>query len=744
MRHGLLFISLTLCLTMSSQQASAQTTSDPKLPAADDVFSPAEDVPAKPPAAKTQAKPMTTQEALKEIEALFAEDIARVTATATPKDDIELANILLIAAQNKTTAPAVVGALCDKTCELAGKTRMGLETAIAAAKIAVDRVPDRKIEFLTKLIGYQQKHLSLVDRSKRPQANHELVDSMVTLADVLVRTDDFDAALSWYQKASSLATVSQHSDQQAIVLGYSALRQLQVNSKKIKVLVQKLEDAPEDPMTHQELFRLYLIELDDPDKAFDFVTLGGTEEDQSFVLLAGLSIKDAPANDLLGLGDYYRALATKASEVARPAMLRRAGGYYEAYLASGKAKGLDKNKAQLILKTLYKQLGIDGPITNLRPAGGQVSGPTSPSALTAKGPHKIDDEMLAWAKQRDSLAPDEQINAIMKKLSELHNGAQFVLRGRSMRQGTVAQLDLSGNKGLVFLDPLIGMKLADLNLSGCSQLADLKALEDMPLKRLMLKGCSTLTSIKPLTGMELSQLDLGGCSSLKGNLSALADSKLTTLNLSGCASLKGLDGIEEQPITRIQLDGCSSLKGDLSALTDMPIRVLSMAGCSSLNGLSGLEGMKLAGKFSLADCRTLGGDLSALAGMKFSDLTLDNCAKLTSLNGLQKTSSLNRLQATGCSRLVVDFAMLTSSRKLLYINVQGAQSVANPDAVRKIRVQALNIDVQEKPTYVSGTRKRPSLTNILASHPTLRVVKTGLPKIDKQIAQSISTQLRKR
>jgi len=655
----------------------------------------------------------------------------------------------LIAAQNQTTAPAVVGALCDKTCELAGKTRAGLETAIVAAKIVVKRVPNRQLEFLIKLVGFQQKHLSLVDRANRQQANHELVDSMVALAEALVKKDDFDTALNWYGKASSLATTSQHPDQATITQGYIALRQLQANSKKIKLLMQKLEQTPEDPMTHRELFRLYLIELDDPDKAFDFVTLGGTEEDQSYVLLAGLALKDAPGNDLLGLGDYYRSLAAKASEVARPAMLRRAGAYYEAYLASGKAQGLDKNKAQLILKTLYKQLGIKGPITNLKPASasGQAFNTTgNASGVTTTGPHTIDEEMLAWTKQRDQLAPDEQIKAVMQKLSELHNGANFVLRGLAMRQGTVAQLDLSGNKGLVFLDPLLGMKLADLNLSGCSQVEDLKALEGMPLKRLILKGCSALTSIEPLSGMPLGQLDLSGCSAIEDDLSALAEAKLTTLNLSGCASLEGIDGIEGQPIVRIQLDGCSSLKGDLSVLKDMPIRMLSMAGCSSLTELTGLEGLKLAGKFSLADCSALKGDLTALKGMKISELTLDNCANLTSLDGLQKMP-LSRLQATACPKLTVDFKVLAGSRKLSFINVQGAQSIANISAILNIRVQALNIDVQNKPSAAPTTARasrQPSLAKILGSHPTLRTVRTGMPKIDQQIAKGIASQLRKR
>jgi len=725
-------VMIGMCIASASiaqqQPAEAPTkapATGPVLPTADDVFSPVQPA-------------MTAEQAMKEIESLFAEDIARVAATTSPQDDIELAKTLLIAARNPDTQASVVGALCDKIGQLIGNTRSGLDIAAAAARIGVQRVPDRKIEFLNQLIVYQQKQLATVVRAKRQQANHALVDSMAALADALIEKDDVDAALSWSSKASALAASSGHPDQAALIAGYSALRHLQTVAKQIKTHEAKLQSDPNDASAHRELFRLCLIELDDPSRAFGYVLTGGTETDQSFVLLAGLALQDVPAGDLLGLGDYYRELSSKASEVAKPAMLRRAASYYETFLASGQAVGLGKNKAQLILQGLYRQLGIKGPVTGLSPAGAIDSPTSTPTA--SSGPRSISEDVKTWAAKRDQMTPNDQITAVMQKLRDLHNGQEFILRGRGVKGDVVTQLDLSGNKGLANIDPLLGMKLTELNLSACTALTDLKALEGMKLTRLVLKDCTSISSLDPLSDMQLRQLDLRGCTGLKGDLAALANSKLNALMLSGCSNIKSLEGVEGQSIVKVMLDGCTNLKGDLSVLKDMPVTSLTLKGCSSLTSLTGIEDLKLSGRFSLEGCAGLEGDLSALKGMRFIELNLDGCSKLTSLTGLSGMP-LNKLQARNCRNLAVDLKEVEKSRRLTFIDVQGAASVTNVASVRRIPLKALNINTRSKPSFAAGTGRAPSLAQLLGNHPTLRAVRTGIPKIDKQIAAAITKRI---
>jgi len=244
----------------------------------------------------------------------------------------------------------------------------------------------------------------------------------------------------------------------------------------------------------------------------------------------------------------------------------------------------------------------------------------------------------AWTKQVAKMPPEQQVEAVAKKLQELNPGfdgkvtpkidfldvteLQFVTDNVTDISPVRALLKLktlncNGSNWhagkLADLWPLKGMPLTQLHF-GHTQVTDLSPLKGIPLTGISVSG-SKVADLSPLKDMQ--QLLVLECYSTPvADLSPLKDLKLTRLacNDTQVSDLSPLKGMK---LTTLLFDGIKV--SDLSPLKGMPLTALSCGG-TQVSDLSPLNGMLLE---SLAFNSTSVTDLSPLKDMPLKHLICD-------------------------------------------------------------------------------------------------------------------------
>jgi Leucine-rich repeat (LRR) protein/tRNA A-37 threonylcarbamoyl transferase component Bud32 len=222
-----------------------------------------------------------------------------------------------------------------------------------------------------------------------------------------------------------------------------------------------------------------------------------------------------------------------------------------------------------------------------------------------------------WRRMVAGLAPQDQVEAVRKKLIELNPGfdESFV---PTIVRGTVKELDFTtdnvtdlspvralpeleqltckgsaAGKGKVYdLSPLRGTHLQDLDCSN-NAVRDLSSLKGLPLRHLAF-AATQVADLTSLTGMPLAKVT---CSETRvADLSPLTDAPLTALDCqrTRVADLSPLRGKQLQ-----SLDCTATRVADLSPLRGVPLRELHCArtGVDDLSPLPGLPLKELTCNF---------------------------------------------------------------------------------------------------------------------------------------------------
>lgn len=238
-----------------------------------------------------------------------------------------------------------------------------------------------------------------------------------------------------------------------------------------------------------------------------------------------------------------------------------------------------------------------------------------------------------WIKQVASLPPEQQVQAVVKKLQQLNPGFDGK-EDHTINTGVVRRFQFVSDT-VTDLSPLRG--LTDLDILDCSgsaagksKLADLSPLVGMHL-RILLFDATDVSSLSPLKDMPLRHLD---CSETKvADLSPLAGKNLFHLicratKVSDLSPLKGM---------KLAVLNCQNTKiRDLSPLHGMPLTDLRCAGCN-ISDLSPLKGMRLQG---FGCDLTQVSDLTPLHGMPLEKLWIvaTRVKDLSPLEGMKLTA----------------------------------------------------------------------------------------------------------
>jgi hypothetical protein len=121
-----------------------------------------------------------------------------------------------------------------------------------------------------------------------------------------------------------------------------------------------LRSHPGNRAVAEQLVRLYVLELRQPQKALQYADQTGNFLVKRFIGLLGKDMSTLYTGELLGLADWHVALADGAPDAGRQLALARAADYYQNYLARKPALPADAAKARASLEEARDALAAMG------------------------------------------------------------------------------------------------------------------------------------------------------------------------------------------------------------------------------------------------------------------------------------------------------------------------------------------------------------------------------------------------
>lgn len=296
-------------------------------------------------------------EADKAFEQLFGNDYKAVIATSDSRDDIALAQRMIEAGRSATGQPAFVVVLCDYAYKLATKHPDGYAVAIESQQLLVSVAPEQQDAAADRVLTLRQRRFAMARGDDRTTLGQELIDALVQRGDSHVAKDQLDDALRVYRQATGVVTAIKSDSRDLVRARLESTLNRQRIFNQIEQAKSRLRNDPKDATAAEELLKLHVVDLDDPEAARKYSFLSSDPKMGNRLKQAAGPVEEVPEAEALELGEWYRGLADGATgDAARAAMLRRAKAYYDRFLAVHEAKDLDRVKASLALQKVETDL----------------------------------------------------------------------------------------------------------------------------------------------------------------------------------------------------------------------------------------------------------------------------------------------------------------------------------------------------------------------------------------------------
>ncbi|HUS47855.1 MAG TPA: hypothetical protein VNA25_21420 [Phycisphaerae bacterium] len=297
------------------------------------------------------------QDAAAAFDSLYGPAVKRVTATADPRDDVELAEQLLAAAQKAAGQPALLRVLCEKAHDLAARPPAGYKTAVEAMELLSQKVPDAKPACQEKLLALHQARYARGRPDERQAAGEAIIDLCLELSDEQADAGEWAAAAKHARKAMAVAQAIRSPVKDEILALLNELVRREKLERQAASLKARLKANEADRAARDQLIRLLVVELDDPNEAAKFVNADVADEKlRTYVPLAAKPVESLPESVLLELGRWYGALAAKALTASREDLYERAKTYLTAYLDKHTTDDLARTEAKLELDRIETAL----------------------------------------------------------------------------------------------------------------------------------------------------------------------------------------------------------------------------------------------------------------------------------------------------------------------------------------------------------------------------------------------------
>jgi len=306
--------------------------------------------------AATGGEVPVAEKAAEVFESLYGKQVRQVTASADRNDDAALAGKLLEAARAAEATPGLLDVLCENAYTLGLRHPDGHKTAVGAMDLLAEKVPGQRLAALDKLVDFHQTQYNRARSADRRGRGEGLFDAIARAANTRAEAKDFaGAAACWRRALPVVKTVKPalaDSVQLAVKLADSRLQAMD----SAAALRQRLEANADDKQARDALVTLYIVEFDDPAEAAKCLPTDRSDMLSKLVMVAGMSVERLPLRACLELGDWYRRLSEKATEVSTGHMLRHARGYYRRYLELQTVEDLSRTRVKLALKQIEAKL----------------------------------------------------------------------------------------------------------------------------------------------------------------------------------------------------------------------------------------------------------------------------------------------------------------------------------------------------------------------------------------------------
>jgi hypothetical protein len=301
------------------------------------------------------------EEAKAAFDTLFAESIRKVKATASVKDDIELAKTFLAAAETSKGQPELTVLAAAAAVEYGSKGPDGLATALEGVGLILSQPPEIRAGVLDTVATQCQGIVSRSSGADREKAGEQLVAVLKTAGDDHAAAGDYAKAAIYYRKALDAATAIKSYAVPEIQPKLQTAMLRQAAAVRIEALAKQLETSAADTAARDELIRLHLVDMDDPARAATYVDPKSEDVRSKTIRVAGMSVGALPEAACRQLAELYVTLGDQAVPACKTVMYGRAKAWYGAFLEKHTTADVQRMGAELALK------GLDEKIAKLAP-----------------------------------------------------------------------------------------------------------------------------------------------------------------------------------------------------------------------------------------------------------------------------------------------------------------------------------------------------------------------------------------
>ncbi len=306
-------------------------------------------------------------DASKQFDQLFGEEIRRVQATADSADDIDLARRLTKAASTVADQPAVMAVMFERCYDLASRFPAGTAAAIEAMEALAEKLPERRESANQKILALLQRDFQRAMKADElAKAGQPLLEKLVELADDAAANSDYNAALLHLTRALPIAARIKSPTESGLRSRILAMSHRQRVEKEIAALQERILRDRTDKGAANDLVMLLITEQNKPSLAAQYLDMLADEELKKHITLATKESAELAPADQLSLGLWYESLAKRSPLAVRRGLYQHSQDHLQAYLDKQSEQNLSRLQAEISIKRVQaaiKELAADPAAT---------------------------------------------------------------------------------------------------------------------------------------------------------------------------------------------------------------------------------------------------------------------------------------------------------------------------------------------------------------------------------------------
>ncbi|MDB5174894.1 MAG: hypothetical protein JWN51_3667 [Phycisphaerales bacterium] len=287
---------------------------------------------------------------------LYGERVRQLKAADRGKGEVEFAKKLLGDARDVSDDKPFQILLCNKAYDYASPYPDGFAIAADAMGLLAKISPESRAAALDKALEMHEKRYNSAPISQRKGVGPAYLDGLIDAADAKADSKSFKESTALYTKALKVAESVDHSRVADIRDAMRELGSRQASQKHLDELTAKVKANPDDTAAVNEVIHALLYEQGRPADAIPMAALLNDASARRAISLAAEDPAGLGGEQLMELGAWHEAQATKAPDQIKVAALEQASKCYSQFLKGHTAEDAEKLKAKRALDGVARML----------------------------------------------------------------------------------------------------------------------------------------------------------------------------------------------------------------------------------------------------------------------------------------------------------------------------------------------------------------------------------------------------